>query len=593
MDTNKESLTYGEFIKELRAKNKLSQKDLASKLSLSFQTISKYENNQLKIDINLIGKLCKIFNVDVTSFLNKEDKLENNFATNHEFNYSKFLLTLSYYKEKYMISWKDLAFKTNIPISRISKIENNEALIRIDEFIKLADFFNVDYTYFYFSINPNEVNISNEGILTTNNKNLENNEEDNKKKNLNILTLIKKHPIYTSLISLVIIFTILLSSILPLTLNKPLISFSYITNEDNTITITGISSFNFNKIEELTIPSKIDNKDVYMIDSYAIKSLNNLKRVNIEEDIKIIKSFAFYNLKSLIEINLPSSLINYQTFAFNITPNLERINLDKDNIYYKVIDNDLYSYDLKVLFKVSNKENINHYNIKEGVEEIYTGAFDSLSNLEEISFSSSVKSVGSNAFIYLSNLKDISFNEGLKSLSFASFLNCNNKEFTSISLPLSLSSLDGNPFLLMPNIKSISVNKDNKYFKVNDNSYLTSLDNITLYSLFNECTSLKRLVLPSNINTLTKGSIDSLDSSIKELVIPSTISNADKYSIEHSSYLDYIYIEKGASNFKEDSIINMDKDLIVGLEDSSLPSSFDPNFYKGKIEFNVNIPSTL
>lgn len=59
----------GKFIKENRLKNKLSQKDLADKLSVTAQAISKWENGRGIPDIELLKKLSIIFNVDISDLI--------------------------------------------------------------------------------------------------------------------------------------------------------------------------------------------------------------------------------------------------------------------------------------------------------------------------------------------------------------------------------------------------------------------------------------------------------------------------------------------------------------------------------------------
>ncbi len=587
---NKEK-TYGEFIKELRLRSQMSQKELGRKLSLSFQAISRYENNKINIDIFQVGKLCQIFNVDVSSFLKKEDKCTNNLALNHNFDYLKFINSLSYYREKELISLKSLGNKIGISPTKLSKIENNETLIKIDEFIKLADYFKVDYSLFYFGLNSFDEE-KGEG-------NKENIVEAKKKNDSKFISLIKKHPIYITLASLFTISLITLGTLLPLGLSKPNENidsyFEYIENRNGSLEITGIDKEKIIDLEELTIPSKINEKEVSTISSYAFNFLPNLKRIIVEEGINIISSFAFTNLPLLEEIVLPSSLIQYQSFGLSNTPNLKTINLSEYNNNLKVYEGDLYTYDLSTLLKVVNYDKSSIYHIKEGVNIIYTGAFDSLNNINEIIFSSSVRKVNCNAFVYLDNLTKVELNEGLNELSFASFLECNNYLFNSITLPSSLAKLEGNPFLHMPNLNNISINSSNPNFKINEEeNMLTSIDNKTLYYIFNLDSSKindNKYILPTFIETLTKGSIDVLDDNINELVIPSNISYVDSFSIQNISSLDYIYIEEGSSNFKKNAITNMDKDTVVALEESSLPSSFDESFYEGKVIYGADIPS--
>lgn len=71
MDQNK----IGAYIKELRLKNNLSQSDLAKKLSVTSQAISKWENGRGIPDIEMLKQLSIIFNVNVDELINGETQL--------------------------------------------------------------------------------------------------------------------------------------------------------------------------------------------------------------------------------------------------------------------------------------------------------------------------------------------------------------------------------------------------------------------------------------------------------------------------------------------------------------------------------------
>ena len=70
MDQNK----IGNYIKELRLKNNLSQSDLAKKLSVTNQAISKCENGRGIPDVEMLKQLSVIFNVNVDDILNGEEQ---------------------------------------------------------------------------------------------------------------------------------------------------------------------------------------------------------------------------------------------------------------------------------------------------------------------------------------------------------------------------------------------------------------------------------------------------------------------------------------------------------------------------------------
>jgi len=68
----------GKFILEQRKKLNLTQSELAEKLSVTSQAISKWENGRGIPDIEMLNKLSEIFNVDIKDIINgKETKKEN------------------------------------------------------------------------------------------------------------------------------------------------------------------------------------------------------------------------------------------------------------------------------------------------------------------------------------------------------------------------------------------------------------------------------------------------------------------------------------------------------------------------------------
>ena len=68
-------LDIGERIKELRISNNMSQYDLGNKLYVSDKTISSWENNRTLPSIDLIIKLCEIFDISLHQLI--DDKKNN------------------------------------------------------------------------------------------------------------------------------------------------------------------------------------------------------------------------------------------------------------------------------------------------------------------------------------------------------------------------------------------------------------------------------------------------------------------------------------------------------------------------------------
>ena len=72
----------GQFIKKIREENKLTQKELADKLGVTFQAVSKWENGKNVPDISILKEMSEMFNVDIDEILDgeKKNKKKTNYA---------------------------------------------------------------------------------------------------------------------------------------------------------------------------------------------------------------------------------------------------------------------------------------------------------------------------------------------------------------------------------------------------------------------------------------------------------------------------------------------------------------------------------
>lgn len=64
----------GKFIKEIRIKNNLTQKEFADKLGVTFQAVSKWENGKNIPDISLLKEISTLFNVNIDEIIEGESK---------------------------------------------------------------------------------------------------------------------------------------------------------------------------------------------------------------------------------------------------------------------------------------------------------------------------------------------------------------------------------------------------------------------------------------------------------------------------------------------------------------------------------------
>lgn len=64
----------GEFIKEIRNKNHMTQKDFADSLGITYQAVSKWENGKNIPDIGTLKLISEKYHVDITEILDGEKK---------------------------------------------------------------------------------------------------------------------------------------------------------------------------------------------------------------------------------------------------------------------------------------------------------------------------------------------------------------------------------------------------------------------------------------------------------------------------------------------------------------------------------------
>ncbi len=84
----------GKFIKELRKKNNLTQKDLADKYGVTYQAVSKWENGINLPEISLIRQMSKDFNISVEDILDGENNSNPNSYKNRPVKFTLLLLAL-------------------------------------------------------------------------------------------------------------------------------------------------------------------------------------------------------------------------------------------------------------------------------------------------------------------------------------------------------------------------------------------------------------------------------------------------------------------------------------------------------------------
>ena len=68
---------FADILKKLRKNNNMTQDILAEKLGIKRSTVGMYETGKRRPDIDMIGKIAKVFDVDIDSLLGEKAERDN------------------------------------------------------------------------------------------------------------------------------------------------------------------------------------------------------------------------------------------------------------------------------------------------------------------------------------------------------------------------------------------------------------------------------------------------------------------------------------------------------------------------------------
>lgn len=271
------------------------------------------------------------------------------------------------------------------------------------------------------------------------------------------------------------------------------------------------------------ISTKATEEDGEWIDEYGVKYSADQKKLirvpkNLCENYRILDGTvvicdsAFRDCLYLQEITLPSSLMNIGDEVFRGCENLQKINVAESNKVYKVIDNVLYTKDLKTIICYPAGKEYKKFVIPPGITNIGDYAFSNCSNysnLQEITLPSSLTNIGNGAFEWCWNLQEI-------------------------TLPSSLTTIGGEVFRGCWNLKEINVAESNKFYRTIDGVlYTKDLKTIICYPQGKEDV---KFVIPSGVTSVGDDAFISCWN-LQEITLPSSITSIGDFAFFDCDYL--------------------------------------------------------
>ena len=221
-----------------------------------------------------------------------------------------------------------------------------------------------------------------------------------------------------------------------------------------------------------------------------VVALSNVTNINMESTVETIQGFAFSNCNKLSNINITEKVKSIGEGVFS-NSNIKGITVDPKNNYFTAVNNNLYSFDGTILYRLFDTGNVI---IKDGVKNIKRGALLNNGTIKAITLP--------NSFVGDTTINDWGVFPSIEYLY----------------LPQNVNSFKKSAYF---NVKNIEVSKENPYFQSINNEYILSKDGTELYWVKSDLTEVN---IPESVETIkehalmySKAEVVELPEKIKKL----------------------------------------------------------------------------
>ncbi len=287
--------------------------------------------------------------------------------------------------------------------------------------------------------------------------------------------------------------------------------------------VTDIGDNAFNGCTELTQVQLSANLN--KIGSYAFKECAKLEKADIPYGTKSIGGSAFYNCGALREVILPDTLETVESYVFGFSNDFI-----KEDDFARTLT--IAEGSEKVTYTMTKELSFctNKVNLPEGITTICESAFEKYTLVDEIILPSTVTTAEKRAFYNLENLKTIGNQAVFSEIGEEAFRNTSIEETPAMTPDCVLNKLS-----------------------------------------FGYCKSLKKALLPENIETIPR-ELFSNCYAIPEIVIPDSVTQIDYYAFGNNISLKTITVPNQIEDEEAMSGVIVTKDTINSafLYDKSL-----------------------
>jgi hypothetical protein len=303
--------------------------------------------------------------------------------------------------------------------------------------------------------------------------------------------------------------------------------YTYTTNADNTLTITGYTGPG----GAVTIPTKIFGRVVTVIGDYAFSwFLGNTRptSLTIPDNVTCIGNYLYQDdTYSLTNVMIGSGVTNIGSEAFYECLNLAGITVNISNSFYSSLSGILFDKNQTTIVHYPNGAG-GTYTVPAGVTSIGDNAFERCF-LTNINIPDNVTNIGAGAFDYCPGLTGFTLPSQLVTIGSGAFSGCSG--ITSITVPNGVSVIGDGAFESC-GLYCITIPD--------------SVTNVGGY-VFDGCTSLTSVAIGNGVTSIGDASFY-LCSSLSNIVIPDSVTDIGDYAFHLCTSLSNISIGNGVTS---------------------------------------------
>lgn len=312
----------------------------------------------------------------------------------------------------------------------------------------------------------------------------------------------------------------------------------------------------YNKIRRIIVEDGITEIGEYAFWGGAVGNpkaslFANIWSVEVSDSVKIIGESAFNKCLNLSNVYIGTGIEEIGNYAFSYT-SLKHIMVSDNNMYFKALEDVLYSKDMSVLYRYCSDKR--SFSVPENVQIIGEDAFGGNKSLERMDIPSSVSRIKSEAFSDWEKEKELHFAGDVPEMGSSTFSNSKVRIYCSEDWKAEtiLKNYGGEIRWFKPSGEIKFVVQDSKLVKYigNDINVIVPENlKIKIINSFSFNKNLESIRLPKGVETIDSYAFCECVK-LKSVIIPESVTNIGYGAFEHCNKLTNIELPQNIKNIE-------------------------------------------